>query len=308
MDGNLIDGRTLAQQLRFLKKRYVVIDPQLAREGLRDPSAMPRGAVLLTCDDGLTNCLTEMLPVLQEEGVSCLFFPTVPDPDRSRLLWHEELFLLLRAAAGQSVEGLGGLPDRLPTDEGRRRTTWRMLMRALGGRPSTERAAAIARIAEEAKLGDGWLEEMLGGAGAADRFITLDFDGLKALASSGMTLGSHTLSHPILSLLEPAVAMEELGESRAQLAAAVSEDIWALAYPFGDSASVGVRERRLAADTGYEVAFRNWGGISSGWGDPHFVPRVSVTADMSMTAFHARTSGMYEHMMSAARRLIGRTR
>ena len=32
--------------------------------------------MLLTCDDGLQNTLTDMLPVLQELGLSCLFFVT----------------------------------------------------------------------------------------------------------------------------------------------------------------------------------------------------------------------------------------
>ena len=32
-----------------------------------------RRATLLTCDDGFLNDFTEMLPIMQEEGLQCLF-------------------------------------------------------------------------------------------------------------------------------------------------------------------------------------------------------------------------------------------
>src|SRR5258706_1494239 len=63
-DGNLIGAEVLRRQLRLLKAHYNVISPEDAlswREGRRE---LPPRAVLLTCDDGLMNCLTDMLPVL----------------------------------------------------------------------------------------------------------------------------------------------------------------------------------------------------------------------------------------------------
>src|SRR5271166_3898505 len=102
LDGNLISAKMLWQQLRLLKEHYNLITPEDAlawREGRRD---LPPRAVLLTCDDGLLNCLTGMLPVLQQEKVSCLFFVTgASGGDSRQMLWYEVLFLLfLRGPAG----------------------------------------------------------------------------------------------------------------------------------------------------------------------------------------------------------------
>ena len=101
----------LRQQLRLLKAHYNVISPEDAlawREGRRE---LPPRAVLLTCDDGLLNCLTDMLPVLRQEALKCLFFVTGASAEESRtMLWYEELFLLfLGARAGRfeiSSEGV----------------------------------------------------------------------------------------------------------------------------------------------------------------------------------------------------------
>jgi peptidoglycan/xylan/chitin deacetylase (PgdA/CDA1 family) len=305
LDGNLIDRRTLIEQLRFLKKRYQIVDPSSFRQSLREVSPFPPGAVLITCDDGLVNCLTEMVPLLQAEGVACLFFPTAPRMGGGPL-WHEELFLLLVAAAGSTVRHPEGGRVRLPTDPESRREMWRTMVRTLGGRSYVERRSAMADAAEEAGLPTGWLEETMEGSGGADRFSTLDQDGLRSLSAAEMTIGSHTVTHPILSQLPRKTAVEELTTSRAELGQVVKQDVWALAYPFGDRESVSVRERTLAADAGYEVAFRNWGGVSTSADDPFFLPRVSVTANMSLPAFHARISGMHDMLAAAGQRIAGR--
>jgi peptidoglycan/xylan/chitin deacetylase (PgdA/CDA1 family) len=306
LDGNLIDHGALVEQLRFLKKRYQIIDPSSFRESLREGSPFQPGAVLITCDDGLVNCLTEMVPVLLAEGVACVFFPTAPSREGGGPLWHEELFLLLLAGAGNSVRGPDGGTVRLPTDPNPRWEMWRTMMRSFGGRPHAERRSAMAEIAGEAGLPTGWLDETMREAGGADRFSTLDEDGLRALNAADMTIGSHTVTHPIMSQLPREAAEEELTLSRAELGRTVEQEIWALAYPFGDQESVGVRERGLAADAGYEVAFRNWGGVATASDDPFFLPRVSVTANMSLPAFHARISGMHHKATAAGQRIARR--
>jgi peptidoglycan/xylan/chitin deacetylase (PgdA/CDA1 family) len=306
LDGNLIDRRTLLEQLHFLKKRYRIIDPSSFRESLREGSPFPPGAVLITCDDGLVNCLTEMVPLLREEGVPCVFFPTAPSGMAGGPLWHEELFLLLVAGAGNTVRGPEGETIRLPTDPSARREMWRTMMRSFGGRPHAERRSAMAEAAEEVGLPTLWLDETVRGAGGADRFSTLDQGGVRALVAAGMTIGSHTVTHPIMSQLPRGTAVEELTISRVELGRAAKQEVWALAYPFGDRESVGVRERGLAADAGYEVAFRNWGGISTASDDPFFLPRVSVTANMSLPAFHARISGMHDKVTAAGQRIARR--
>ena len=69
-DGNLISAEMLRRQLRLLKTHYNVISPEDALAWRGSERQLPERAVLLTCDDGLLNCLTDMLPVLQQEEVS----------------------------------------------------------------------------------------------------------------------------------------------------------------------------------------------------------------------------------------------
>lgn len=88
-DGNLISAEVLGLQLRLLKAYYNVISADDSLAWHERGRELPPRAVLLTCDDGLLNCLSDMLPVLRQEEVSCLFFVTGASTEESRTMpWY----------------------------------------------------------------------------------------------------------------------------------------------------------------------------------------------------------------------------
>jgi len=74
LDGNLVRTEVLREQLRYLKKDFQVIAAEDFRSRIAESKSLPPKSILLTCDDGLLNTLTDMLPVLRNENVACLFF------------------------------------------------------------------------------------------------------------------------------------------------------------------------------------------------------------------------------------------
>ena len=102
-DGSLVTAENLRLQLQLLKECYQVVSPDAVRDWVVGGKELPERAVLLTCDDGLLNALTDMTPILREEGLSCLFFALgASATQNSRMLWYEELYLLLLAAPAGS--------------------------------------------------------------------------------------------------------------------------------------------------------------------------------------------------------------
>jgi peptidoglycan/xylan/chitin deacetylase (PgdA/CDA1 family) len=303
-DGNLISAEMLRRQLRLLKAHYNVISPGDAlawREGRRE---LPPRAVLLTCDDGLLNCLTDMLPVLQQERVNCLFFVTGASAGESRtMLWYEDLFLIFfRAPAGHfeiSSEGIL-IQGELRSREQRSAIWWNSVKRLSqvdgGNRASFLRAARI-RFGEDAKR--NFEEE---NAASCRRFGLMTCSELRELVSAGMTIGAHTLSHPMLSQLSPELAYAEICESRVRLESALQERVWAFAYPFGDPQSVTPQVLTMAQKAGYEAAFLNFGGGLGTDLPPYALPRVHVTAGMSRAEFDAHVSGFYARLQRRAGR------
>ena len=297
-DGNLVSAEMLRRQLRSLKKHYNLISPADAlawREGRR---ALPPRAVLLTCDDGLLNCVTDMLPVLREQQVSCLFFVTGASVGNSRsMLWYEELFLLfLQASAGQfeiTAEGIA-IQGELGSREARRALWWnsvKQLSRIDAGRRSAFLRALRVRCGSQAEQVFDEDDDV-----SRRRFGLLALAELRELVAAGMTIGAHTMSHPILSQLPPEAAYGEIFESRLKLEAVLQQRVWAFAYPFGDSQSVTPEVLAMAEKAGYAAAFMNFGGGLGTDLPPYALPRVHVTKAMNLAEFEAHVSGFYSRL------------
>src|SRR5436190_12543851 len=113
LDGNLIGRDAFVRQVRLLKSNYNVISPEQFLHWCESGEKLPPKAVLLTCDDGLLNTLTDMLPTAQELGVKLLLFVTGASlRERAEMLWYERLYLCLYLG-GKARGSLGpGIPRR----------------------------------------------------------------------------------------------------------------------------------------------------------------------------------------------------
>jgi len=302
-DGNLITSETLRRQLRLLKQHYNIISPDdlLAwREGRLE---LPSRAVLLTCDDGLLNCLTDMLPVLQAEDVRCLFFVTGASAEDARtMLWYEELFLLLlRAPAGQFKieQGRISIGGELASKNARRALWWDTVKRL--SQVDAETRVSILH-AVRTQLNSEGPREFEQNPASGRRFGLLTRDDLRQLADAGMTIGAHTLSHPVLSQLPLELARTEIATSRAALAAILQKRVWAFAYPFGDVQSVNPEVLAMPESAGFAAAFLNYGG-GLGTSLPSYgLPRIHVTAEMRLPEFEAHVSGFYSRLQRVGRK------
>jgi peptidoglycan/xylan/chitin deacetylase (PgdA/CDA1 family) len=304
-DGSLITAETFRRQLRLLKANHVIISPEDMLSWCRDGGQLPPRAALLTCDDGFLSNLTEMLPVLQDEGLRCLFFVTGASAGEERtMLWHEELLLLfLRARAGSfkiCCEGLeiGGVLGRR---EQRRALWWNSVKRL--SQVDAESRKCFLRMAHDYFDLEGTLEFFLASYPETQRhFCLMTRTELQQLDAAGMTIGSHTLSHPVLSQMSPEMASTEIAEGRARLEAAIGKPIWAFAYPFGDAGSVTPRVAAMAKQSGFKAAFMNIGGGLGAELPIHAIPRVHVNAGMALSEFEAHVSGFYEVLQRWVRR------
>jgi peptidoglycan/xylan/chitin deacetylase (PgdA/CDA1 family) len=227
-----------------------------------------------------------MLPVLQEERIQCLFFVTAAScGEKPGMLWYEELYrLMLKRAISEEVLKL--LPENSPvaqSSENLQAHWW-----------DTVRRASQLHAAERSQ----WMARLRAGCAslpATDekRWRLLNISELRQLAAAGMSIGAHTSTHPILSLCSDDEAIREIQECRKEIEQALDQKAWAFAYPYGNSATMGDREFQLAEEAGYSCAFLNvehWRGRES---SVFAIPRIHVTADMTLPEFAAHVSGFH---------------
>jgi peptidoglycan/xylan/chitin deacetylase (PgdA/CDA1 family) len=305
LDNTLVTEESFRAQLRLLKKHYNVITPDEFLLWLRQGTGLPEKSILLTCDDGLLNHLNVMVPILREEGLKCLFFVTGSGlDDAPSLLWYVELYLLLMQGREleESIRLQGIVIPQVTADRGQRRALWLTLMKSLSQLDSPTRRSFLDDAAVRLGLQPSWKPRYLDDPLLRDRFQLLRSVEVKQLADAGMTIGAHTQSHPVLAEQSIEMARVEIGDCRKTLEQRTGQPVWAIAYPFGDPGSVGRREFELTQEAGYECGFVNVGGVLDPVSARFALPRVHVTAEMSLPVYEAYVSGFHD----ALRNWLGR--
>lgn len=111
----------------------------------------------------------------------------------------------------------------------------------------------------------------------------------RAAGSPGITIASHSWSHPDLARLDARELRRELRAPLEWLRAEVPSSIPWIAYPYGRWSP---RVAREAADAGYAAALRVEGGWITGAADLFALPRVNVPAGLSARGLALRAAGL----------------
>jgi peptidoglycan/xylan/chitin deacetylase (PgdA/CDA1 family) len=120
------------------------------------------------------------------------------------------------------------------------------------------------------------------------------------MANSGMSIGAHTKSHPILSLCSDEEARREVQASKTEMEQVLGRPVWAFAYPFGHPSTFGAREVIIARDVAFACAFVNVERWKESYRfNPFAIPRLHVTSQMALPEFAAHLSGIHVRLEHA---------
>ncbi len=105
----------------------------------------------------------------------------------------------------------------------------------------------------------------------ADELASMDWNDLKALATAGWEIGSHTRTHPRLTLLDDERLTDELSSSRVECEERLGRECTSIAYPYGDAdPRVWARARGAGYHTGAML------GRSLARLHPYREPRIGI--------------------------------
>ena len=297
LDSHLHRAKDFHDELRLLKRHYFIISPEQFLGWLKGDTDLPKSAVLLTCDDGLLNTVTDMLPILEEEQVRCLFFVTGDFlSSEPQMLWHEELYLMFMDSQIRKCRSCleSAPPAFVLSSTEAKATLWWNLVKKLSRAERGQRATLMTRARDELELDNNWRSRYLNDPVLRRRFALISAAEVHQLVQAGMSIGSHTLSHPLLPEQTLEMARMELEQGRCALERALGLPVWALAYPFGGTNAVSEREFHLAESAGYQCAFVNYGGAVHKDSYHFALPRIHVSGEVRLAAFEAYASGFHE--------------
>jgi peptidoglycan/xylan/chitin deacetylase (PgdA/CDA1 family) len=214
---------------------------------------LPHDAVAVTFDDGYVDNLQRAKPMLSAAGIPATLFVMTGAIGRTVEFWWDEVArgILARAAALECTIPIAGDScsiafDDLSSDD---RDPWRAwqeprtprqkayldVWSRLRAAPPSERDAAMLRI-----------REALNDAPADGGDLPMNARELEQMSSGGLVeIGAHTVSHPVLTLLNPAQKRSEIRGSKQACERTTRSRVSGFAYPHGaldEDARDAVRE------------------------------------------------------------------
>lgn len=268
------------RQVAWLKAHFelVALDAVVAalgepRPAAPDPDAPRRPWVALTFDDGLRNFATLVHPVLCEWGIPATVYVCPTLVDEGRWLWNHEALARLRSLDPRELPGF-------LAELGEGPATPRAMVERMKTLPGKRREAVAAAIRERTP----------GFRPAAEQRAAWDlmsWEELRSLSTSLVTVGSHTLTHPLLPYLGDAELAREVRGSRRELESRLDRPVEHFAYPSG---AVDGRAVKLAREC-YRSACMSRPGFLEAGDDPAALRRVSMPRTLAALSWKLARGG-----------------
>jgi len=258
----------------YLAANYNVLSLPDAVKAFRQGRTVPPNAVAITFDDGYADNL-HAARTLARHGLTATFYITAGCLADGQPFWPSELRYLITAIPDGQLE-LKAAGERfdfdLTTDHARLSAVKR-LTKTFKAHPIPVREQLRAQLRTHA-------------AGLEMPRVMLTWNEVREMRALGMTIGSHTLTHPNLPNAGLAAARDELFGSRARLEEETGAPVTMFSYPNGGAERYLTRlVQEIVREVGYEAATTSRNAFASRQSDLYALERIEVEESLQELVF-----------------------
>lgn len=257
-----IDVSTFTWHMDLLSKYFNVLSLDDAINRLQNHT-LPHRAICITFDDGYADNYHNALPILLDRNLTACFFLATGYLNGGRM-WNDTIIESFRNIDISALSlDIANIKDFDFSSLSHRAIAAQQFINDIKHRPISQKDSYIK-----------YLESIT--LNLPNNLMLTDHQ-IKDLHNKGMTIGAHTVSHPILLNLSTAAIKEELSQSRIALEQITGHPVDYFAYPNGRVGFDYLKEHTcIVKELGFRAAFTtHFGSITSKsdlWQLPRFRP------------------------------------
>lgn len=264
LPGIVVRECTFRQLVEHVARRYEPVDLRGAETG--KPSSKLK--VAFTFDDGWSDTYTVAFPIAREHGIPLTVFVCPGLIDRKAPFWPERVVALVRAIRPAAED-----------------TELEALIESLKRFTPERRERYLAKLGEQAHEQGISVEPS-----SVDS--TLSWAAIVEMDRGGVSFGSHTQTHQILTTVPPNTARLEVRQSKTAIESVLSKHCDTFAYPNGNRSP---KTRRILAEAGFKVAVTTERGVWTATCDSLAVPRSNISEDNVVGPAGRFSPAMFEY-------------
>ena len=272
------------RQMRYVSENFNCIGIDEMIQKLRTGTVEPRSLVV-TFDDGHRDNLELALPILKKYGVPAVIYVTTGFIGKTiRSFWWYDHELIVRKL------------DRIKLEWRGKVVSWRTSGRRAKENAFFELNSIFKSASPEEQI--KWMRQLREQAGVLEESQTTDALSWEDLISLDreplVTIGAHSVSHAVLSQLDPSALRQEMSESKRTLEHKLGHPVAHFAYPFGSNKHAAKREFETARECGFESACTTRIGHIQKFHAHHLqsLPRMTVDYHDNLESFGWKLSGL----------------
>jgi peptidoglycan/xylan/chitin deacetylase (PgdA/CDA1 family) len=230
-----------ARQMDYLSSNFDVLplEEAIARIIKKD---IPDNVLVLTFDDGYKDNYLNAFPILRKFSIPATIFLSTDPIDSERVLWHDLIFSAFRETCKSCLIWPDNKFDKYPLRTLEERLiAQNKVLKFLRSLDRSDRLLWIDRLRES--LG---VENMKG-----PRNLMLTWNDIKKMSRNGISFGSHTVNHPILSRISPDEVRKEIYESKRVIEEHLGVPVRTFAYPNGKREDFTEATKSILREAGY---------------------------------------------------------
>lgn len=283
--GNHLQIEKFTKQIKYLSKVYNFISLDNFVEAVVKRKKLPHHSVVITIDDGYRNNYTNTFPILQRYNIPATIFLATNLVGTEKLFWNDLVEHAFNYSDKKIVEidiggveytfDLNGVKEKMDAE--------RKIRKLLKSLPSEEEKNKVLGLVIE-KLGSN-----LGHF--PNDYKCLDWDEVKQMRKAGVTFGSHTDNHLILTKIPIDQAKKEIKNSKEKIERHLKEEIKTFCYPNGGREDFNEEIKTMLKNMDFSCALSLIYGLNSLNSDLFELRRVGVNNNDHPLRFIADLSG-----------------
>jgi peptidoglycan/xylan/chitin deacetylase (PgdA/CDA1 family) len=241
--------------MRYVRAHFDPVPLSTVVDHLVNGTSLPNRPAVITFDDGYDDNLHYAAPILRRHSVPATIFVSTDYIGGKEPYWFElAVYLMMRLPPG--ALRVSGVEATLPTadDWQSRRRSGHTLQRAL---MKLDPPVVMQQIRQ-------WREEFAAHIDPAELRLSglLDWEAIRAMDGRGIEFGSHTRTHPVLSMLNQAALRDELFGSRERLESELRHAVTTIAYPVGKEFAFSPQVESVSREAGYQLGASYMAGMN----------------------------------------------
>lgn len=234
------------QHIIFYNKEFVVISVEQLIEKIENNQAIDKKYALITFDDGYIDNYSVAYPLLKKHKTPAAFYIATNYLDEPHIPWWDEIAWLIRHSQVSKIQ-LKNWPQAVDISSSPIIEQVRSVLRIIKQDQSRTMAEKINELESicRCKMPDEIRNTQL----------FFNWQQAKEMANNGMHIGSHTLSHNILSHLTEEQQQIEMSQSKEKIESYIEKEVTSIAYPVGGKSAFTQQTQSLAKQANYKLAF-----------------------------------------------------